>query len=165
MWARFDAAWLDDRGNNPEAVAELEAITTEAFDLLSADGAAVVAVGLAPSLGPGIDRIPVDRTINDVFIAAAEKTTGETVYLDPDPVVAPDGEPERWIVVDGNALLVRKADVSHYCGDGAARWGLALGELLATMTSIPPAEPATWWSGDWRDDPRYHGAHAGSCAP
>jgi peptidoglycan/LPS O-acetylase OafA/YrhL len=165
MWARFDAAWLDDRGNNPDAVAELEAITTEAFDLLSADGAAVVAIGLAPSLGPGIDRVPVDRTINDVFIAAADGTTGKAVYLDPDPVVAPDGEPERWIVVDGNALLVRKADVSHYCGDGAARWGLALGELLATMTSIRPVDPSTWWSGDWRDDPRFHGAHAGSCAP
>ncbi len=165
MWARFDAAWLVDRGNTQEAVADLTAVMTEAFNVLSADGAAIVTIGLAPSLTTGIDRVPVDRTINEVFIAAADGTAGEAVYLDPDPVVAPRGKPERWIVVDGNALLVRKADVSHYCGDGAARWGLALGELFETMASIPPVNPATWWNGDWRDEPRYHGAHAGPCLP
>ena len=164
MWARFDAAWLDDRGNNPDAIAELEAITTEAFDLLSVDGAAVIAIGLPPSLGAGIDRAPVDRTINDVFIAAAERATGDVFYLDPDPVIAPDGEPQRWIDVDGVELLVRKADVSHYCGDGAARWGLALSELLATMSSVPALDPARWWSSEWRNDPRYDDPE-GACVP
>ncbi|MEO0495657.1 MAG: hypothetical protein AAF081_19795, partial [Actinomycetota bacterium] len=164
MWARFDAAWLDDRDDTPAARDEIERRMTEAFDVLAADGAAVVVIGLAPSLGGGIDRVPVDRAINEVFLAATAGAIGPVVYLDPDPVVAPDGTPDRWLAVDGGELLVRKVDVSHYCGDGAARWGLALGELLAAMTSVPAADPADWWTGDWREDPRYDEPE-GACAP
>ena len=163
MWARFDEQWLRRAGGGPEAEAELEQLMVDAIDVLAADGATVAVVGLAPSLGPGIDRVPVDRTINDVFLAATERVA-TAFYLDPDPVVAPDGEPERWIDVDGGELLVRKVDVSHYCGDGAARWALALGDLLAHMTGVGAADPADWWAAEWRDDARYDDPE-GACAP
>ena len=64
-------------------------------------------------------------------IASSTARSDAAFSIDPDPVVAPNGEPERWITVDGDELLVRKVDVSHYCGDGAARWGLAIGDLVA----------------------------------
>ena len=163
MWARFDVTWLEERDRTVEAQTELEDHMVAAFDVLAADGATVAVVGLAPSLGPGIDRVPVDRTINDVFLGATGRVDA-AFYLDPDPVVAPDGEPERWIDVEGGELLVRKVDVSHYCGDGAARWALALGDLLAHMTGVVPADPAEWWAAEWRDDPRYDDPE-GACAP
>ena len=168
MFARFDQAWLEIRDDTDEARAELEDRLVEALEVVSSptgqgDGAAVVIIGLAPSLTSGIDRVPVDRTINPVFRAVADRVTGAT-YLDPDPVVAPSGEPERWVTIDSAELLMRKADVSHYCADGAARWGQALGTLLAELTGIEPADPDEWWVGDWRDDPRYDDP-PGSCVP
>ncbi|MEM9519846.1 MAG: acyltransferase [Actinomycetota bacterium] len=168
MWARFDQGWLEDRGLTAEANDELEARFVEAFEVLggateTSAGAQVVVVGLAPSLTAGIDRLPVDRTINDVFQRAAS-ALDYVSYLDPDPVVAPNGEPERWIIVDGAELLVRKADVSHYCADGAARWGQSIGVVLEQLTGVAPADPTDWWAGEWRDDPRYDDP-VGACAP
>ena len=168
MFARFDQSWLDDRDDTPEVRAELEDRIVDALEVLGEPttdpaGATVVMVGLAPSLTAGIDRIPVERTINELFENATARVD-HARYLDPDPVVAPDGEPERRITVDGADLLVRKADISHYCADGAARWGQAVGELVAELTGLPPADPADWWIGEWRDDPRYDDP-VGSCAP
>ncbi|MEM8705174.1 MAG: acyltransferase [Actinomycetota bacterium] len=163
MWARFDEQWLRRAGTTPEAQLELEDRMVEAIDVLAADGATVAVIGLAPSLASGIDRVPVDLTINDVFERATARSAA-AFSLDPDPVVAPNGEPERWITVDGAELLVRKVDVSHYCGDGAARWGLAVGDLIDRLAGVDPADPADWWAGEWRADERYDDPE-GACLP
>ncbi len=158
MWASFDVVWLE--GGDP---AEYEARLARAFDILSADGAMVAFVGLAPSLWPGVDPEPVDRAINELFLAVAHEHEA-TYYVDPDPIVAPDGNPDRWLDTEDGRLLVRKTDVSHYCGDGAGRFGLAFVELVHRLTGTAPADPAEWWAGQWRGDDRYH-EPAGVCSP
>ncbi len=158
MWARFDALWLESN-----AAAEYDRRLDEAMDILTADGAVVAFIGLAPSLTAGIDREPLDREINRRFEALPSRHPDQVVYLDPDPIVAPDGAPDRWLDTPEGRLLVRKVDVSHYCGDGAARFGLALGELAQAVAGITPAEPADWWAGDWRAEARYD-EPAGACA-
>ncbi|MEM8705063.1 MAG: acyltransferase family protein [Actinomycetota bacterium] len=163
MWARFDEQWLRRAGGGPEAEAELEQRMVDAIDVLSTNGATVAVVGLAPSLVSGIDRVPVDLTINEIFERATARSD-DAFSIDPDPVVAPDGEPQRWITIDGDDLLVRKVDVSHYCGDGAARWALAIGDLVSHLTDVHPADPADWWAGDWRGDERYDDPE-GACLP
>ena len=158
MWARFDAEWLETH-----EVVEYEQLLDRAFGILTADGATLAFVGLAPSLGAGVDREPVDRTINEVFVGATASYGDRAFYVDPDPVVAPDGEPDRWLETAAGRLLVRKPDVSHYCGDGAARFGLAMAELVGRLTDVSPADPALWWAADWRADDRYH-EPVGVCA-
>jgi peptidoglycan/LPS O-acetylase OafA/YrhL len=158
MWARFDVRWLE---SNP--LDEYEARLDRAVDILTSDGATVAFFGLAPSLTAGVDREPVDRSINDVFAAMPFRHPGEAFYVDPDPIVAPDGEPDRRLETPEGSLLVRKVDVSHFCGDGAARYGLALGELVQRLTGAAPADPARWWAGEWRFDPRYDDP-PGACA-
>ncbi|MGI9645361.1 MAG: acyltransferase family protein [Ilumatobacteraceae bacterium] len=157
MWARFDALWLET--NDP---AEYEERLIRAFNILSADGATIAFVGLAPSLDTAVDRQPVDRTINELFVAAAREHEA-TYYVDPDPIVAPDGEPDRWLDTEAGRLLVRKPDVSHYCGDGAARFGLAVTEFVEHLTGVLPTDPAEWWAAEWRNDDRYHDP-AGACS-
>ena len=154
MWARFDEAWLADADYDTESRSEYSALLDDALSILGENGAAIAVVGLAPSLTSGIDRVPVDLTINELFLGATDRYD-RAFFIDPDPIIAPDGEPVRWIEAEG-PLLVRKPDVSHYCPDGAARFGLFLGQLVATATGTTPAEPADWWAGDWRLDPRYN---------
>jgi peptidoglycan/LPS O-acetylase OafA/YrhL len=156
MWARFDAAWLES--NDP---AEYEQRLDAAVEILTADGAALGFIGLAPSLTAGVDRVPVDRMINTVF-ADIPNLSDRAFYIDPDPIVAPDGEPRRTIETPEGELLVRKVDVSHYCSDGSARFGLALSELVNRLTAVPVADPASWWASEWRSDPRYDDP-SGSC--
>ncbi len=156
MWARFDAAWLES--NDP---AEYEQRLDAAVDILTADGAALGFIGLAPSLTSGVDRVPVDRTINTAFADISDRSD-RAFYIDPDPIVAPDGETRRTIETAEGELLVRKVDVSHYCGDGSARFGLALSELVNRLTAEPVADPASWWTSEWRNDPRYDDP-SGSC--
>jgi peptidoglycan/LPS O-acetylase OafA/YrhL len=151
MWARFDVAWLESNDVD-DYVARLDRAT----EILSSNGAAVGYFGLAPSLTGGVDQEPVDRSINQVFAATPERFPGTAFYVDPDPIVAPDGEPVRQITTAEGTLLVRKVDVSHFCSDGAARYGLAFTELLQRLTTVTPPDPAAWWSGPWRSDPRYN---------
>jgi peptidoglycan/LPS O-acetylase OafA/YrhL len=156
MWARFDAAWLSSHEQ-----AEYEQRLDTAVELLTADNAAVGFIGLAPSLTAGVDREPVDRSINLIF-ADLPNRHDRTFYIDPDPIVAPDGLPVRRIETSEGDLLVRKVDVSHYCSDGSARFGLALSELVNELTATPVADPATWWFAEWRTDERYDDP-SGSC--
>lgn len=158
MWARFDAAWLE--ANDP---VDYEQRLDRAVEILTGDGAVLGFVGLAPSLTAGVDRVEVDRSINALFEALPSRHPGRAFYVDPDPIVAPDGAPERWIETPEGRLLVRKTDVSHYCGDGSARFGLAVAELLVALADVAPADPAAWWAGEWRADPRYDDP-AGACA-
>jgi hypothetical protein len=151
MWARFDVGWLESHAS--EDYAER---LDRATEILSSTGAAVGFLGLAPSLTAGVDPEPVDRSINELFAAVPDRFPGTTFYVDPDPIVAPDGEPTRRITTAEGSLLVRKVDVSHFCSDGAARYGLAFSELLRRVATVTPADPATWWSQPWRSDPRYN---------
>ncbi|NND75580.1 MAG: acyltransferase [Ilumatobacter sp.] len=157
MWAAFDAEWL--KSNDP---VEYSALLDQAVEVLTRDGAVLAFVGFAPSLSAGVDRTPVDRTINELFAATPARHPGSALYIDPEPIVAPDGEPERWIDTPDGRLLVRKVDVSHFCGDGSARFGLALGELVERIAGVAPADPAIWWAGDWRAADRYD-EPAGAC--
>jgi peptidoglycan/LPS O-acetylase OafA/YrhL len=150
MWARFDAAWLESNEVD-DYVVRLD----RAIEILSSDGATVGFFGLAPSLTAGVDPEPVDRSINQIFADMPERFPGTAFYVDPDPIVAPDGQPNRWLTTPEGRLLVRKVDVSHFCSDGAARYGLALTELLQRLTTVAAPDPATWWSEPWRSDPRY----------
>lgn len=154
MWARFDAAHLDEQGNSPDARDEYAGLLDDALGRLTSGGATVAVTGLAPSLSPGVDREPIDLSINELFTEAANRYPA-AFYLDPDPIVAPAGTPERRITTPDGALLVRKVDVSHYCSDGAARFGLAIGQLAAVLTGTDAADPASWWTADWRQDPRF----------
>ncbi|MGK0273840.1 MAG: peptidoglycan/LPS O-acetylase OafA/YrhL [Ilumatobacter sp.] len=156
MWARFDVEWLSSH----EQV-EYEQRLDTAVELLTADNAALGFIGLAPSLTAGVDREPVDRAINVIF-ADLPNRHDRAFYIDPDPIVAPDGLPVRRIETLEGDLLVRKVDVSHYCSDGAARFGLALSELVNELAAAPVADPATWWLTEWRTDERYDDP-SGSC--
>ena len=151
MWARFDVVWLESHDVD-EYVVRLD----RAIEILSSDGAAVGFFGLAPSLTGGVDPEPVDRSINEIFAAMPERFPGTAFYVDPDPIVAPNGEPSRQISTPQGTLLVRKVDVSHFCTDGAARYGLAFTELLQRLTTVTPPDPAVWWTEPWRSDPRYN---------
>jgi peptidoglycan/LPS O-acetylase OafA/YrhL len=151
MWARFDVVWLESHADQ-EYVERLD----RAVEILSSNGATVGIFGLAPSLTGGVDQEPVDRSINQIFAATPERFPGTAFYVDPDPIVAPDGQPNRWLDTPEGTLLVRKVDVSHFCSDGAARYGLALTELLQRLTTATAPDPATWWSEPWRSDPRYN---------
>ena len=163
MWARFDVGAIEEQGNNVDARATYGKLLDEAFEILTSQGATVAVIGLAPSLSYGIDPVPVDLTINDIFVVAAERAGDTVFYLNPDPIVAPNGEPERWIETEAGKVLVRRIDVSHYCAGGAARFGLAISELVATMTGSPAADPANWWDGQWRNNELYD-MPAGTCA-
>ena len=151
MWARFDVAWLESNDAD-DYVVRLD----QAIEILSSNGATVAIFGLAPSLTGGVDQEPVDRSINQIFAASPDRFPGTAFYVDPDPIVAPDGEPNRWLTTPEGNLLVRKVDVSHFCSDGAARYGLAFTELLQRLATVTPPDPATWWSEPWRSDPRYN---------
>jgi hypothetical protein len=119
MWARFDIVWMAE--NDAAAYAgRLDAATR----LLVGSGAhVVVVVGLAPSVEGLLDPHPVPREINGLFARLPDAFPGQVTYLDPDPVVAPSGEATRSIAVPGGELRVRKPDLSHFCPDGAARFG------------------------------------------
>ncbi len=151
MWARFDVAWLESNDLDEYAVR-----LGRAVEVLSSNGASVGFVGFAPSMSVGVNPEPVDRSINEAFEALPDRFPGTAFYIDPDPIVAPDGEPIRQLTTPEGTLVVRKVDVSHYCSDGAARYGLAFGELLQRMASVTPADPATWWTAPWRSEPRYN---------
>ncbi len=158
MWARFDAKWLET--NDP---AEYQPRLDRAVEILTADGAVLAFVGLAPSLTEGVDPVPMERGINTFFEAIPARHPGRAFYVEPDPIVAPDGTPDRWIDTPAGPLLVRKVDGSHYCGDGSARFGLAVAEILAAVAGVAPADPALWWAADWRTERRYDDP-PGACA-
>jgi peptidoglycan/LPS O-acetylase OafA/YrhL len=151
MWARFDVVWLESH-DDEEYAERLD----QAVEILSSNGATVGIFGLAPSLTGGVDQEPVDRSINQIFASTPERFAGTAFYVDPDPIVAPDGQPNRLLTTPEGTLLVRKVDVSHFCSDGAARYGLAFTELLQRLATVTPPDPATWWSEPWRSDPRYN---------
>ncbi len=154
MWARFDVAKLE-QGSSDAIRFEYGDLLDSAIATVSGSGATIGVVGLAPSLSPGVDRKPVDLFINDLFQEAVDRSREKAFYIDPDPIVAPDHTPRRWIqTVDGD-LLIRKADVSHFCSDGSARYGLAIGQLVASLTDTTITDPANWWAGPWRDNSRY----------
>ncbi|MEO1056908.1 MAG: acyltransferase family protein [Actinomycetota bacterium] len=158
MWARFDAAWLEE--NDPD---EYRARLDRAAEILTANGATLGFVGLAPSLSGGVDPTPVDRSINDLFRELPERFPGSVYYIDPDPVVAPNGEFQLIIEQPVGEHRVRKTDGNHYCPDGSARFGIAIGEFVEVLTGFPQVDPAAWWGGDWRNDARYD-EPAGSCS-
>ena len=158
MWAAFDAAWLADHDAD-----EYRRLLDAAMEDLTAGGTTVVVIGFAPSMTPGIDPEPVDRTINRYLADLPARFPGSVLYLDPDPVVAPSGEASRWLDTGEGRLLVRKVDLGHFCGDGAARFGSAVGELVGWLTGAPAADPAEWWAGSWRTEPRYDDP-PGACA-
>ena len=149
MWARFDVGLVEERG-----AAEFAARLQEATSMLLSGGAQVVVVGLAPSeLGFG-QHEAVSRGINDVFAGLPAVFPGRVTYLDPDPLVAPDGVPRLTIPVPGGELRVRKIDLGHYCPDGAARFGQAMVEIVGVAARVPPPT-APWYAGPWRQDDRY----------
>ena len=149
MWARFDVGLLEERG-----AAEFAARLQEAASRLLSGGAQLVVVGLAPSeLGFG-RHDQVSRAINDVFAGLPAAFPGRVTYLDPDPLVAPDGVPRLSIPVPGGELRVRKIDLGHYCPDGAARFGQALVEIVGVAAQVPPPT-LPWYAGPWRQDDRY----------
>ncbi|MEM8619252.1 MAG: acyltransferase family protein [Actinomycetota bacterium] len=158
MWARFDAAWLQE--NDPD---EYRARLDRAVEILTSNGATLGFVGLAPSLSGGVDPTPVDRSINGFFRELPERFPGSVFYIDPDPVVAPTGEFELLIDVPEGQHRVRKTDGNHYCPDGSARFGLAIGQFVETLTGLAQVDPAVWWGGEWRSDSRYD-EPAGSCS-
>ena len=158
MWARFDAAWLEE--NDPD---EYRARLDRATEILTANGATLGFVGLAPSLSGGVDPTPVDRSINDLFRELPERFPGAVYYIDPDPVVAPNGEFQLSIEQPVGEHRVRKTDGNHYCPDGSARFGIAIGEFVEVLTGFPQVDPAAWWGGDWRNDARYD-EPAGACS-
>ncbi|HET9601043.1 MAG TPA: acyltransferase family protein [Acidimicrobiales bacterium] len=156
MWARYDVDWL-----STHEPAEYAARLQEAAGLLLSSGAHLLVVGLAPSeVGYGMhDHVP--RGINELFAGLPALFPGQVTYLDPDPVVAPSGQPTLAVPVPGGELRVRKVDLSHYCPDGAARFGQALIDLLAVTAAVPA--PATdWYAGRWREEGRYDNP-PGSC--
>jgi len=149
MWARFDVGLVEERG-----AAEFGARLQQATSMLLSGGAQLVVVGLAPSeLGFG-QHDQVSRGINDVFAGLPAVFPGRVTYLDPDPLVAPDGVPRLTIPVPGGELRVRKIDLGHYCPDGAARFGQALVEIVGVAARVPPPT-APWYAGPWRQDDRY----------
>jgi hypothetical protein len=149
MWARFDVGLVEEKGP-----AEFGARLQEAASMLLSGGAQLVVVGLAPSeLGFGRHDL-VSRGINDVFAGLPAVFPGRVTYLDPDPLVAPDGVPRLTIPVPGGELRVRKIDLGHYCPDGAARFGQALVEIVGVAARVPPPT-APWYAGPWRQDDRY----------
>ena len=150
MWARFDAAWLAEHGR-----AAYEPQLREAIAMMVDRGAAVAIVGLAPSQTSGVDTSPVGLEINDVFASMVTAFPGKVLYLDPDPIVAPDGVPRLTIDTPTGPLRVRKADLSHFCPDGSARFGEAVTTLLKDVAAIPAPDPAAWAYGGWRGDRRF----------
>jgi peptidoglycan/LPS O-acetylase OafA/YrhL len=151
MWARFDAAWMAEHGREA-----YEPKLREAIGMMVDAGATVVIVGLAPSQTSGLDTSPVGLEINDVFASMVTAFPGQVVYLDPDPVVAPDGVPRLTIETPAGPLRVRKADLSHFCPDGSARFGMAVTTLLDDVAAVPVPDPAAWAYGDWRADGRFN---------
>jgi hypothetical protein len=115
-----------------------------------------VIVGLAPSQTSGLDTSPVGLEINDVFASMVTAFPGKVVYLDPDPVVAPDGVPRLNIDTPEGPVRVRKADLSHFCPDGSARFGMAVTTLLSDVAAVPVPDPASWAYGEWRADGRFN---------
>jgi hypothetical protein len=157
MWARFDEAWLDEHG-----AAAYEPKLREAIGLMVSHRASVAIVGLAPSQTDGVDTAPVDRNINRLFESMVDDFPGQVVYVDPDPIVAPDGLPHLSIQGPAGPLRVRKADLSHFCPDGSARFGEALTTLLTRVAAVPSPDPARWAFGRWRSDGRFDDPH-GAC--
>ncbi len=78
MWARFDAKWLET--NDP---AEYQARLDRAVEILTADGALLAFVGLAPSLTDGLDPVPMDRDINRFFEAIPSAPSGPGLLCRP----------------------------------------------------------------------------------
>ena len=150
MWARFDVPWLAEHGR-----AEYEARLREIIGTMVDRGAAVAIVGLAPSQTSGVDESPVDREINDVFASVTAEFPGHALYIDPDPIVAPDGVARLTIDGPGGPLRVRKNDLAHYCPDGSARFGEAVTQLLGPLAGVPTPDPAAWELGSWRTESRY----------
>jgi peptidoglycan/LPS O-acetylase OafA/YrhL len=158
QWARFDEAWLDEHGSD----AYLPKLR-EAIGLMVDHGASVAVVGLAPSQTDGLDTSPVARHINALFQTMPAAFPGQVIYVDPDPIVAPDGRPHLSIVGPTGSLRVRKADLSHFCPDGSARFGQALTSLLSQVAGVPVPDPSSWAFGPWRADPRFDDPH-GACS-
>jgi peptidoglycan/LPS O-acetylase OafA/YrhL len=151
MWARFDAAWMAEHGRDA-----YEPKLREAIGMMVDEGATVAIVGLAPSQTSGIDTSPVGLEINEVFASMVTAFPGKVVYLDPDPIVAPDGVPRLSIDTPAGPVRVRKADLSHFCPDGSARFGMALTTLLGDVAAVPVPDPGVWAYGDWRADGRFN---------
>jgi hypothetical protein len=158
QWARFDEAWLDEHGSD----AYLPKLR-EAIGLMVDHGASVAVVGLAPSQTDGLDTSPVARHINALFQTMPAAFPGQVIYVDPDPIVAPDGRPHLSIVGPTGSLRVRKADLSHFCPDGSARFGQALTSLVSQVAGVPVPDPSSWAFGPWRADPRFDDPH-GACS-
>jgi peptidoglycan/LPS O-acetylase OafA/YrhL len=158
QWARFDEAWLDEHGADAYLLKLREAI-----GLMVDHGASVAVVGLAPSQTDGLDTAPVARHINALFQTMPAAFPGKVIYVDPDPIVAPDGRPHLSIDGPTGSLRVRKADLSHFCPDGSARFGQALTTLLSEVAAVPVPDPSSWAYGTWRADPRFDDPH-GACS-
>ncbi len=135
----------------------------EAIGLMVDHGASVAIVGLAPSQTDGLDTSPVARNINALFESMTSQFPGKVLYIDPDPIVAPDGRPHLRIEGPDGTLRVRKADLSHFCPDGSARFGAAVTSLLSAVAAVPSPASATWAFGRWRADPRFDDPH-GACS-
>ena len=78
--------------------------------------------------------VQADRLVGKMFVTAAEEFPGRAFYIDPDPIVAPDGRPALSIDVPEGSLRVRKVDLSHYCPDGSAlMFTLSMGGRLSRI--------------------------------
>jgi len=154
MWGVLDAA---DHDADPAGYAlDLDA----AMDELLSSGAHVILVGMAPTHSAESGS-SVSRRINQSFRTAAAEHPGMVQYWQPDSLIAPGGEPTLTVEEAGRVLRVRKADLVHYCPDGAMRLAGGVLQLLAGRWSLPSSGPG-WLTGTWRSDPRYD-APSGAC--
>jgi peptidoglycan/LPS O-acetylase OafA/YrhL len=152
MWGGWDVKTLQEKG--PE---QYQALLDEAVNVLTSTGARVIFIGLPASLdGWGNSAAAIPRDVNVFYAALPERFPGKVVYLNPDPIISPDGVPVLEVEQsDGSWLRVRKIDYDHFCPGGSARIGLAVLALVRPAHQLPD-RGLSWVSGSWTKDQRYN---------
>jgi peptidoglycan/LPS O-acetylase OafA/YrhL len=150
MWGTFDTAYYAD---DP---AKYTATFNEAMKVLTASGAAVIILGIPPSTaGGGVNERKIDRTLNKLYREQVSAFSGQIVYVETDPIVAPNGEATLSIDTPTGKQRVRKVDLHHFCSEGSARFGDAMLEVFAQLGVATPST-STWRDQLWRFEKRYN---------
>jgi hypothetical protein len=147
-------SWAVDLGG--QTPAELESSMREAIALLGSRGARIVELGVLASVD-GAEKPnpkPFGRYANPVLRSIAAFSGGSVMFVDSDPLIAP----EHRAVYELPGLIgperVRKTDLTHICPAGAARLAMGLRNAIATAWPLPPPAP-DWNTGPWTLDDRY----------
>lgn len=129
-----------------------------AMQLLSRGGRTLVWIGMLPSDPQFVDD-DLRRGLNEILRTEAEQLPERVVYVDPDPIFAPDGGVAFFLPGPDEApVRIRKVDGAHLCPDGAALLGLTVVDALREHLELPrdrPRPDGRWVRGDWREDPVY----------